>query len=285
MVNPPGTMASRQPQFVSPDVFRDNRPMSDVTGTVAWIAVAPVKAMALVQLEHATLTRTGIAGDRAFAVVDAESRRVGGKRIGTLALIRPSYDPPTGRLALRFPDGSVVDGTVEVGAPIEAMFSTARMVKPVIGPWSEAISTWAGQPLRLVAVADAGNGLDRGPSASLLSTAALASLAEAGGESRPLDGRRFRMNFGIDGVDAYAEDGWIGRSVRVGGAVVRPVGNVGRCAVTTQDPDTGRPSFDTLRFLQQTRGTMETTEPLPCGVWAEILEPGAVALGDRIGPI
>lgn len=259
--------------------------MSEVTGTVAWIAVAPVKAMALVQLQHATLTRTGIAGDRAFAVVDTENRRVGGKRIGTLALIRPTYDAESGRLALRFPDGTVVDGEVEVGAPVEAMFSDLRSVQPVVGPWSEAISSWAGQPLRLVSMADPGNGLDRGPSATLLSTAALASLAEAGGESRPLDGRRFRMTFGIDGVDAYAEDGWIGRSVQVGGAVVRPVGNVGRCAVTTQDPDTGRPSFDTLRFLQQTRGTMETTEPLPCGVWAEVLEPGDIALGDPIGPI
>ena len=244
-VNPPrrrGAASTPVRTWLAPSAgrrFRDNPGVNETTGTVAWIAIAPVKAMALVQLERAVLERTGIRGDRAFAVIDAQARRVGGKRIGPLALIRPDHDPESGRLALRFPDGVVVDGVVELDGPIDAMFSNVRSVRPVIGPWSAAISAWAGQALRLVALTDPGNGLDRGPSATLLSTAALASLAEAGGEDRPLDGRRFRMTFGIDGVEAYAEDDWVGREVRVGGAVVRPVGNVGRCAVTTQDPDTG----------------------------------------------
>jgi uncharacterized protein YcbX len=90
------------------------------------------------------------------------------------------------------------------------------------------------------------------------------------------------MTFGIDGVEAYTEDGWLDLDVRVGGAVVRPVGNVGRCAVTTQDPDTGVASFDTLRILQATRGHLDTTEPLPFGVWADVVEPGDVSLGDPI---
>ena len=71
------------------------------------------------------------------------------------------------------------------------------------------------------------------------------------------------MTFGIDDVPAFAEDGWIGRDVRVGAALIRPIGNVGRCAVTTKDPDTGVPTFDTLGILQRIRGSLETTEPLP----------------------
>ena len=258
--------------------------MTEPTGRVAWIAIAPVKSMALVSLERAVLGRTGIAGDRAFALIDPEGRLVNGKRIGRLATIRPDYNPASGRLSLRFPDGREVAGDVELGAPVDGSWhGEAWPVRQVVGPWSEALSAWAGQPLRLVAPVGAGEGLDRGPSATLLSTAALASLAAAGGEKRPLDGRRFRMTFGIDGVEAYAEDGWIGRDVRVGQALIRPVGNVGRCAVTTQDPDTGSPTFDTLGVLQRLRGSLDTSEPLPCGVWAEVIEPGEVALGDPIG--
>jgi MOSC domain-containing protein len=256
------------------------------TGRVAWIAIAPVKSMALVQLDHAVLELTGIAGDRAFAMLDAQDRLVNGKRFGRLVTIRPDYDPGTGRLALRFPDGRTVAGAVELGEPTDGwFFGHPRAVRPVLGPWSEALSSLVGQPLRLVAPVDAGEGLDRGPSATLLSTAALAMVANAGGKSAPLDGRRFRMTFGIDGILAFAEDGWIGRDVRVGAALVRPAGNVGRCAVTTQDPETGIPSFDTLRVLQQTRGTLETTEPLPCGIWADIIKAGEVRLGDPTGPV
>lgn len=259
--------------------------MTDQVGRVAWIAIAPVKSMALVQLDSARLELSGIAGDRAFAVLDDEGRLCNGKRFGQLATIRPEHDPVAGTLGLRLPNGEVVDGEVRLG-PIESgiFFGHLRAIRAVDGPWSDALSNLAGRPLRLVAMADTGNGLDRGPTATLLSTAALGVLAEAGGVPQPLDPRRFRMTFGIDGVDAYAEDGWIDRDVRIGDAVVRPAGNVGRCAVTTHDPDTGRPTFDTLGTLQATRGFLPTSEPLPFGVWADVIVPGEVALGGLVEP-
>jgi hypothetical protein len=254
-------------------------------GRVAWIAIAPVKSMALVHLDSARLELSGIAGDRAFAVLDDENRLCNGKRFGQLATIRPDHDPVAGTLGLRLPYGVDVSGAIRLGA-IESgiFFGHMRAARTVIGPWSDALSSLAGRPLRLVAMVDTGNGLDRGPTATLLSTAALGDLAAAGGAPEPLDPRRFRMTFGIDGVDAYAEDGWIGRDVRIGAAVVRPAGNVGRCAVTTQDPDTGRPTFDTLGTLQATRGYLPTSEPLPFGVWADVIVPGDVALGDPVEP-
>jgi uncharacterized protein YcbX len=269
-----------------PAAFGDDRRMSNSTGRVAWIAIAPVKSMALVFLDHAHLGLNGIAGDRAFAVIDEAGHLVNGKRVGTLALIRPEYDAGASHLSLRFPNGDTIADKVTLGEPFDAtFFGHPRGVRRVEGPWSEALSSRAGRPVRLVALASPGDGADRGPTATLLSTAALASLARAGGSDQPLDRRRFRMTFGIDGVGAYAEDAWLDREVRVGGAVVRPVGNVGRCAVTTQDPDTGIASFDTLRILQATRGHLDTTEPLPFGIWADVVEPGDVSLGDAIEPI
>jgi uncharacterized protein YcbX len=259
--------------------------MSASAGRVAWIAVAPVKSMALVHLERAHLGLNGIAGDRAFALIDEGDRLVNGKRFGPLALMRPDYDATSGCLQLRFPDGEAVAAVVELGEPVDAwFFGHLRPARLVTGPWAAAISDRVGRPLRLIAPDGPGEGLDRGPTATLLSTAALASLALAGGIDEPLDLRRFRMTFGVDGVTAHAEDGWLGRDVRVGGAVVRPVGNVGRCAVTTHDPDSGVASFDTLRVLQATRGSLETTEPLPFGVWADVIAAGDVAIGDPIVP-
>ena len=61
-----------------------------------------------------------------------------------------------------------------------------------------------------------------------------------------------------------------------------PHGNVGRCAVTTHDPDTGRRSLDTLQLLAETRGDVPTTEALPFGVWGTVLTPGRIRLGDEV---
>ena len=129
-------------------------------------------------------------------------------------------------------------------------------------------------------------GSDRGvgASVSVVSSGTLDRLAQQAGEDA-IDGRRFRMLFGIDGVDAHAEDGWLGRSVAFGDAVVRLEARVGRCAVTTQDPDTGVPDLDTLRFLAEYRSHLDGEEPLPIGVWGGVERPGRVRVGDRVEPL
>ena len=70
--------------------------------------------------------------------------------------------------------------------------------------------------------------------------------------------------------------------MRIGGAVVRPLGNVGRCVVTTHDPATARPDFDTLGVLATYRRDIESTEPLPLGVAGCVVTPGLVRVGDPV---
>ena len=90
------------------------------------------------------------------------------------------------------------------------------------------------------------------------------------------------MNFGIEGTEPHAEDAWLGRRVTIGEAVVIPQGNVGRCVVTTQNPDTGQTDLDTLKALASYRRAAETTEPLPFGIHAAVAEPGRVRVGDPV---
>lgn len=256
-----------------------------MTGFVSRIAIAPVKGLGLVFPDAVALTRTGIAGDRRYALLDRQGRLANGKRIGPLVRIRPELrdDPET--LLLHLPDGSVVGGAVVLGQPVDAVFyGEARGAVRVLGPYDEVLSDAAGQPLRLVRMTRDGDGIDRAGDGgvTLLSAGALAAMAEAAGLDAPVDARRFRMTFTIEGVPPHAEDGWLRRRVRIGGAVVRPEGNVGRCAVTTQDPDTGIRSLDTLKLIAETRGHLPTTEPLPFGVHAEVLVPGPVRVGDPV---
>ena len=255
-------------------------------GSVAWITIAPVKALALVHRDEVELEPFGVRENRRFYLTDENGRMMNGKCLTGLVQIVPEYDDAAGWLALRFPDGTSAEGEVDLGESVTTSFFGRPVAgRVVVGPWSEALSAFAGKPLRLVRTAEPGDGPDRGHSAgmSLVGTASLGALADAAGVDE-VDGRRFRMLFGVEGFEAHAEDGWLGRRVRVGEAVVRPVGNVGRCAVTTQNPDTGEPDLDTLRVLGAYRGDVETSEPLPFGVWGEVVEPGRVRLGDLVKP-
>ena len=260
--------------------------MTSLNATVGWLAAAPVKAMALDIRSEVQVGPTGILGDRRFLLVDPSNRLVAGKRLGPLATIVPrlGHDPET--LALHFPDGSVTSGPVELGPAVNAiLYGLERPGHELSGPFSTRLSEWADQPLRLLRMDEEGGGIDRLPEGggfTIISRGSLRALAEAAGLDEPLDPRRFRMSAVVDGTGPYREEAWLGHRVRLGEVVVALHGNVGRCAVTTHDPDTGRRSLDTLQLLAETRSDVPTTEALPFGVWGTVLEPGRIRVGDDV---
>jgi MOSC domain-containing protein len=249
--------------------------------TVTGLALAPVKAMRLRQVQEVELDELGAVGDRRFYVVDERGRMVNGKQFAALQTIVADYDAGTRELTLTFPDGAVVSGRAEHGEPVTARFYHRTDEVPELrGPWSEAVSAHVGQPLRVVA---ARTGVDRGHdgATSLISRASLQRLAEAAGRAS-IDARRFRMLIEVDGVGAHEEDGWVGRRLRVGEALVRMRGHVGRCLITSRDPDSARADLPTLDLLRSYRGGEDATEPLPFGVYGEVLEAGRVCVGDPV---
>jgi len=253
-----------------------------LTARVVWISLTPVKATRLRLVDEAELGEAGVRGDRRFYVVEERGLLVNDKHIGALQLVDSEYDDTTGRLSLRFPDGVEVGADVELGDEIETKFhGMPRRARVVLGPFATALSEYTGRPLRIVEPGLPAPDRGRSGAVTLLATSSLARLADELGVEM-VDGRRFRMNLGIDGLDPHGEDAWHGRRVRVGEALVVPQGNVGRCAVTTQSPDTGRPDLDTLRALAAYRSDVETTEPLPFGVHAAVVEPGLVRIGDPV---
>jgi uncharacterized protein YcbX len=254
---------------------------------VSKISIAPVKGLAVQQVEAVEVGRNGVAENRRLHLIDAAGRLVNGKTSMRLTLIASHLDSAAGTLSLEFPEGDVVGGALALGEPIETVFYGRPVPgRLVVGPWNDALSAWSGIDLRLVMPDEIGAASDRGTDASvsIISAASVDDLARTGG-AEALDSRRFRMLFEIDGVEPYAEDAWIGRDVQIGGAVVHPLGNIGRCVVTTCDPATAKRDFDTLGVLASYRRDIETTEPLPLGVVGDVVTTGSVRVGDPVTPL
>ncbi len=250
--------------------------------TVRRLSIAPVKGTRLRLVERVSLERHGVRENRRFYVVDARARMVNAKVLGELQTVLADYSDPDRRLTLTFPSGREVSGTVELGERIQTRFFSRQIeARALEGEWSAALSEHVGRPLRVVEPVD-GSAVDRGAqaAASLISRASLDRLAAEAGEDE-LDARRFRMLIEVDDVDAHAEDAWVGRRMRVGGALIAWRGHVGRCLITSRDPDSGEIDLPTLDILGGYRGGVEATEPLPFGIYGRVLEPGEVALGDQ----
>jgi uncharacterized protein YcbX len=252
---------------------------------VVGLAVTPVKGTRLRPVERIVLDRDGVRENRRFYVIDDRGRMVNAKIVGELTTVVADYEDSARALSLTLPDGRIVAGTVRLGEPVQTLFFSepvaARLVE---GEWSGALSDAVGQPLRLVEPVDrAAGAVDRGGdgAASLISRASLGRLAaEAGVDG--VDVRRFRMLIEIDGVAANEEDRWVGSRVRVGEALIKFRGHVGRCLITSRDPDSGNIDLPTLDLLGRYRNGLGTTEPLPFGIYGEVLEPGLVRVGDPV---
>ena len=123
-------------------------------------------------------------------------------------------------------------------------------------------------------------GTRKGNPTSLIGDGSLDELAQHAGVPS-VDGRRFRMLIEFERARPREEDAWIGHRVAIGGAVLEITKPDARCAITTQDPDSGVRDLDTLRTIISYRGLREGKHA-DFGVLGDVATPGTIRLGDEV---
>jgi uncharacterized protein YcbX len=109
---------------------------------------------------------------------------------------------------------------------------------------------------------------------SIINLASVGAVEDAIG--RPVNPLRFRGNLYVDGWPAWREFDLVGSTITVGVAQLRIIKRIVRCAATNVDPDTGVRDLAIPATLAKTFGHMD------CGVYAEVLTGGEIAVGDRL---
>jgi uncharacterized protein len=110
---------------------------------------------------------------------------------------------------------------------------------------------------------------------SIINLASVAEVESAAGA--PVNPLRFRGNLYVAGWPAWHEFNLLGRLLTIGEtARLRVVKRIQRCAATEVDPDTG------IRDLPVPRTLIENFDHADCGVYAEVVTAGDIAIGDGI---
>ena len=251
---------------------------------VSRLSYTPVKGLALIHPDELYVDVHGVDDNRRFYLIREDGRRYEITKDGRTALVVPAYDAETEMLSLRFPDGTAVEGPVQLdGRVVTDFYSRPVSGRVVQGAFAEGLSRFVGKPLRIVKADRPAGGVDRanGP-VSLISEASLSELARQAGVDE-VDGRRFRMLITVSGCRPHEEDEWIGREVRIGSLVIRVLEQVARCAATTFNPLSGERDLDTLRIIRSYRGARDGKN-LDFGIYGEVVQPGRVAVGDAVEP-
>lgn len=256
----------------------------------------PVKGCHRIDVDRATVQPWGLAGDRRWLIVDADGQIISQREDPALTGIRPSLvegdlrlsatgrpdltvPPPTGNhervdvwgdTVPLSPAGPAADGwlSATLGRPARLYHlddPTSRPVDPSYSRPDDRVSLADAYPLMVTSSAslDALNG----------------ALADEGSAEGPLPMTRFRPSAVVGGADAWAEDGWIGRRLRIGPVVFRAVKPCDRCVVTTTDQETGVRGHEPLRFLGRHRNV---DQKLLFGVNLIPDDTGDLAAGDEV---
>lgn len=118
---------------------------------------------------------------------------------------------------------------------------------------------------------------NEGGQVTLHSRASVVSAGAALGDAN-LDERRFRHNVVIDGVDAWAEQSWAGRAVRVGAVVFETVVPKVRCLATHANPLTGERDLMVMQTLM--RAFAQTNPTFGVGMLSKA--GGVIRVGDEV---
>ncbi|TFD11410.1 MOSC domain-containing protein [Cryobacterium sp. TMT1-2-2] len=242
------------------------------------IGVSTLKSCRHQPRDGIRLTADGPVGDRDFAVVDLNNGQIL-RTVENPALVACEADWVDGVLSATIDGHRVAAVPMPSGGTVDFDYWGRQTPMQVLdGPWASEFSRLLGRSVVLARSLVTG-GAVYADSVTIVTTSSLDRLARESGIE--VDTRRFRSTFTLDSGDtpAHLEDEWAGRELQVGGVRLLVKGGIPRCAVIDIDPDTGERGTNLLKTLG---GYRLHGSDIMFGVYAEVISPGFVSVGDDV---
>lgn len=271
-------------------------------GTVAGLRRYPVKSMLGENVDACGVTGRGLDGDRRLGVVHRETGRVASAK-----------NPRLWRDMLRLAAAS--------GPDVKVVFPDGTAIASSDPGIHAVLSEFLGQPVTLTATPPPDATLDRADPEQvlrdgiearvrvenlhvagasppgtffdfaplhLLTTASLDRIAELSPRGR-VELERYRPNVVIRAdAPGFAENDWAGRDLRIGSDLtIRIIARTPRCAIPTLAHGDLPRDVEALRVpaAHNRISPFADRGPQPCvGVYAQVLHPGRIEIGDEVHP-
>lgn len=252
--------------------------MTDAPAIVKSLYRYPVKGLSPQALERTVLAvGQTIPADRLYAIENGpigfdpkapayfpKQRFLMLMRNERLAALKTDYDETNHIFTVRFDGKEAARGdlrTAEGRAAIEAFFASycadeLRGPPKILYGDGHSFSDVAKKVVSII---------------NLASVAAVETVVGA-----PVDPLRFRANIYVAGWPAWREFELLDRTLSIGGVRLKVVKRIVRCAATNVDPQTG------IRDLAIPPTLMQTFNHMDCGIYAEVIGAGEIAVGDTI---
>jgi hypothetical protein len=264
----------------------------EALGTIAGLWRYPVKSMMGEEINASAFTKRGVLGDRAYALLDPATGKVvsakNPRRWGRMFEFRASFasqpEPgaPLPPVRITLPDRTVImsdrDDVTMAASQVfghDLQFVHSAPARPSLEEYWPDIEGLSYRETVTDEAMPADTFFDASP-VHIVTTSTIDALREAYPQGR-FEARRFRPNVIVETAErGFVENGWVGRTLRLGDQVALRVEKpCGRCVMTTL------PQGD----LPQDYGILKTAakrNKAIVGVYASVVGEGTVRRGDPV---
>jgi uncharacterized protein YcbX len=217
----------------------------------------PVKSMGGEPLSTVEVGPAGLLADREYAVYGADGKLASGKHSRRFRRMDPVFDLVAARRD--------ADAVVSLPGGREVVAGQADS--------DSVLSDHFGEPVTVRRESDVPH--QDAATFSIVGSATLEELGRHEGDGRPLDPRHLRANVVVQTGQPYAEEAWVGRDVTIGTVRLRVSEPIERCRMVgvAQVALPERPGM--LKAISE-------HHHLDAGVYATVLQPGTIAVGDPV---
>jgi len=255
-----------------------------MNGIISSIHFSPIKSLSFTNIESCEIKKNlGILNDRKFAfsrIVDAEKallveKNPNERKLNNFLSLKNS--PVLNKYNFTYKDNKlalILGGEEQISITADDLDQRSKLINKLIDLESSLMKPMFLLQNNEFPFYDTSNSNKVFNSISLINLNSIEDLEKR--INQKVEFQRFRGNFYVDGIDAWEEQNWIGKNIKINDVLFKVERNISRCVAINLKPKTDNSDLNLLQSLKKAYNHFDM------GIYLRSLNDGKIKVGNKI---
>jgi uncharacterized protein YcbX len=255
-----------------------------MNGIISSIHFSPIKSLSFTNIESCEIKKNlGILNDRKFAfsrIVDAEKallieKNPNERKLNNFLSLKNS--PVLNKYNFTYKDNKlalILGGEEQISITADDLDQRSKLINKLIDLESSLMKPMFLLQNNEFPFYDTSNSNKVFNSISLINLNSIEDLEKR--INQKVEFQRFRGNFYVDGIDAWEEQNWIGKNIKINDVLFKVERNIPRCVAINLKPKTDNSDLNLLQSLKKAYNHFDM------GIYLRSLNDGKIKVGNKI---
>ena len=255
-----------------------------MNGIISSIHFSPIKSLSFTNIESCEIKKNlGILNDRKFAfsrIIDAEKallieKNPNERKLNNFLSLKNS--PVLNKYNFTYKDNKlalILGGEEQISITADDLDQRSKLINKLIDLESSLMKPMFLLQNNEFPFYDTSNSNKVFNSMSLLNLNSIEDFEKK--INQKVEFQRFRGNFYVDGIDAWEEQNWIGKNIKINDVLFKVERNIPRCVAINLKPKTDNSDLNLLQSLKKAYNHFDM------GIYLRSLNDGKIKVGNKI---